>query len=93
MEEEGVVLNAMALIACIAMALFYVAILYAPTVLLRLPPPSSFETYMIRRFLCAIVSTILSLFLSVLILPVWMSLTPLFWLWLQFFTCSFSSCH
>ncbi|XP_047167495.1 CAAX prenyl protease 2 [Vigna umbellata] len=70
MDEEGVVLNAMALFACIAMALFYVAILYAPTFLLRLSPPSSFETYMIRRFLCAIVSSILSLFLSVLILPV-----------------------
>ncbi|KAK8468111.1 hypothetical protein PHAVU_007G229100 [Phaseolus vulgaris] len=70
MGEEGVVSDSMALIACITMALFYVAILYAPTLLLRLPPPSSFETYMIRRFLCAIVSSVLSLFLSVFILPV-----------------------
>ncbi|KHN14993.1 CAAX prenyl protease 2 [Glycine soja] len=52
------------------MAVFYVAILYAPTVLLRLPPPPSFKTYMIRRFLCAVVSSVLSLFISALILPV-----------------------
>ncbi|XP_028187053.1 CAAX prenyl protease 2-like isoform X1 [Glycine soja] len=70
MERDGVVSQPVAVIACIAMAVFYVAILYAPTVLLRLPPPPSFKTYMIRRFLCAVVSSVLSLFISALILPV-----------------------
>ncbi|KAG4397099.1 hypothetical protein GLYMA_10G071200v4 [Glycine max] len=70
MEQDGVVSQPVALMACIAMALFYVAILYAPTVLIRLPPPPSFKAYMIRRFLCAVVSSILSLFISALILPV-----------------------
>ncbi|XP_020239361.1 CAAX prenyl protease 2 isoform X2 [Cajanus cajan] len=69
MEQDGVVSKAVALIACVAMALFYVAILYAPTVVLRLPPPPSFKSFMIRRFLCAVVSSFLSLFLSALILP------------------------
>ncbi|KAL2323093.1 hypothetical protein Fmac_027472 [Flemingia macrophylla] len=70
MEENGVVSQAVALVACIAMAVFYVGILYAPTVVLRLPPPPSFQTFMIRRFLCAVVSSFLSLLLSALILPV-----------------------
>ncbi|KAL5137187.1 CAAX prenyl protease 2 [Glycine soja] len=70
MEQDGVVSQPVALMACIAMALFYLAILYAPTVLIRLPPPPSFKTYMIRRFICAVVSSILSLFVSALILPV-----------------------
>ncbi|KAK7267971.1 hypothetical protein RIF29_20652 [Crotalaria pallida] len=70
MEQYGVVSQPVALFACIAMALLYVAVLYAPTLLLRLPPPPSFKSFMIRRFLCAVVSSILSLFLSALILPV-----------------------
>ncbi|XP_061361934.1 CAAX prenyl protease 2 [Gastrolobium bilobum] len=70
MEQDGVVSKPVAVIVCIAMAFLYVAILYAPTVLLRLPPPSSLKNFMIRRFLCAFVSSILSFFLSVLILPV-----------------------
>lgn len=70
MEQDGVVSKPVALISCASMALLYVAILYTPTVVLRLPPPPSFKTYMIRRFLCAIVSSILSLSLSALILPV-----------------------
>ncbi|XP_027366549.1 CAAX prenyl protease 2 [Abrus precatorius] len=70
MEQDGVVSKPVAVIACIAMALLYVAILYTPTLLLRLPPPSSFNTFMIRRFLCALLSSTLSLFLTILILPV-----------------------
>ncbi|KAK7392601.1 hypothetical protein VNO78_21044 [Psophocarpus tetragonolobus] len=69
MEEDGVVWKAVAVLACIAMAVFYVGVLYAPSVLLRLPAPPSFTCFMIRRFLCALVSSILSLFLSALILP------------------------
>lgn len=78
--QDGTVSKPVAVISCIAMALLYVVTLYAPTVLLRLPPPSSFTNYMIRRFLCAIVSTTLSLFISPLILPVRMLLLspPLF---------------
>ncbi|KAK7345355.1 hypothetical protein VNO77_15958 [Canavalia gladiata] len=70
MEQDDVVSKPLALIACISMALLYVAILYAPTLLLRLPPPTSFKSFMIRRFLCAVVSSTLSLFISALILPV-----------------------
>ena len=70
MERDGVVSKPVAVVASVSMALLYVAILYAPTMVLRLPPPSSFESFMIRRFLCAVVSSILSLFLSSLILPV-----------------------
>lgn len=70
MEEEGPLSKSLAVIACMAMALLYVAILYTPTLVLRLPPPSSFNNYMVRRFICAIISSILSLFVSALILPV-----------------------
>ncbi|CAL0321439.1 unnamed protein product [Lupinus luteus] len=70
MEQDGVVSKPIAVIASISMALLYVAVLYAPTLLLRLPPPSSFTNYMIRRFLCAVVSSIISLLISALILPV-----------------------
>ncbi|XP_057742018.1 CAAX prenyl protease 2 isoform X2 [Arachis stenosperma] len=70
MEPDGVVSKPFAVVACVSMALLYVAVLYAPTLLLRLPPPSSFEAYMIRRFLCAVVSTVISLSLSALIIPV-----------------------
>ncbi|KAM7531599.1 hypothetical protein LguiB_035009 [Lonicera macranthoides] len=59
-----------ALISCAAMTFFYVAILYSPTLILRLPPTSSFKTFMIRRFICATVSSLVSLFLCALVLPV-----------------------
>ncbi|KAM7526069.1 hypothetical protein LguiA_015971 [Lonicera macranthoides] len=58
-----------ALISCAAMTFFYVAILYSPTLILRLPPTSSFKTFMIRRFICATVSSLVSLFLCALVLP------------------------
>lgn len=56
--------------ACIGLAIFYVAILYSPTFLLRLPPPDSFHVFMIRRFVCASVSTVLSLIASSALLGV-----------------------
>lgn len=59
-----------ALVACFSMALLYVATLYAPTVVLRLPPPSSFKSFMIRRFACAAVSSLVSVVATALVLPV-----------------------
>lgn len=59
-----------AIVACTSMTLLYVAILYTPTFLLRLPPPDSFKSFMIRRFICAAVSSIVSLVLCAYILPV-----------------------
>nr|GMD61448.1 CAAX prenyl protease 2 [Ipomoea batatas] len=59
-----------AVIASISMALFYVAILYSPTLILRLPPPDSFKSFMIRRFICAAISTVASLIACSLILPI-----------------------
>lgn len=77
MEDDGdMISKPTAMIACTGMALLFVATLYAPTLILRLPPPSSFESFMIRRFVCAAVSSSLSLFLSLFILPV-SSQTPL----------------
>lgn len=71
MEVELITVSkSVALISCAAMTFFYVAILYSPTLILRLPPPSSFKTFMIRRFICAAVSSLVSLFLCALILPV-----------------------
>ncbi|KAL3532077.1 hypothetical protein ACH5RR_005598 [Cinchona calisaya] len=66
----GGVSTSVAVIGCAAMATFYVAILYAPTLILRLPPPSSYKSFLIRRFVCAAVSSLVSLFASALILPI-----------------------
>lgn len=57
-----------AVIACTSLTLLYVAILYSPTLILRFPPPSSYKQFMIRRFFCAAVSSVLSLFVSPLLL-------------------------
>ncbi|GMN39408.1 hypothetical protein TIFTF001_008638 [Ficus carica] len=51
------------------MAILYVAILYAPTLLLRLPHPSSLKHFLLRRFICAAISSLLVLLLSSLLLP------------------------
>ncbi|XP_071690675.1 CAAX prenyl protease 2 [Rutidosis leptorrhynchoides] len=59
-----------AIAACTAMTFFYVAILYSPTVVLRLPPPSSYKSFMIRRFICAAISTVVSLIVCAFILPI-----------------------
>ncbi|KAJ4705192.1 CAAX prenyl protease 2 [Melia azedarach] len=69
-ETEATVSKAVAAIACASMALFYVAILYAPTLILRLPPPSSLKHYLIRRFICAAISSIVSLIFSAFILSI-----------------------
>ncbi|XP_073276035.1 CAAX prenyl protease 2 [Primulina huaijiensis] len=59
-----------AVAACTAMAVFYVAILYSPTLILRLPQPTSFKSFMVRRFVCAAVSSIVCLGFCSLILPI-----------------------
>ncbi|KAL4560386.1 hypothetical protein LXL04_032536 [Taraxacum kok-saghyz] len=66
----GDVSVSVAVVACIAMTVFYVAILYSPTLILRLPPPTSFNSYMTRRFVCAGISTVVSLLVCALILPI-----------------------
>ena len=69
-EGGGAISKPLAVVACAAMALFYVAILYAPTLVLRLPPPSSYKDFMIRRFICAATSSLVSVFLCSHILHV-----------------------
>ncbi|XAR64657.1 hypothetical protein NMG60_11008416 [Bertholletia excelsa] len=66
MGEEGIS-KSTAVATCTAMALSYVAVLYTPTLIL--PPPTSFKSFMIRRFICVAVSTLLSLIVCTLILP------------------------
>ncbi|XP_062117577.1 CAAX prenyl protease 2 [Humulus lupulus] len=67
--EEGAVSKPLAAVACAAMALSYVAILYAPTLVLRLRPPPSVKDFMIRRFICAATSSLVSVVFCYLILP------------------------
>ncbi|XP_020523022.1 CAAX prenyl protease 2 isoform X3 [Amborella trichopoda] len=67
--DQGSISSGIAVVACMAMALSYVLVLYAPTFILRLPPPLSLETYMIRRFACASISTAASLVACVFLLP------------------------
>ncbi|XP_016436921.1 CAAX prenyl protease 2 isoform X1 [Nicotiana tabacum] len=62
--------KSLAVITCTALAIFYVAILYSPTLILRLQPPDSFQSYMIRRFICAAISSVFSLIACSLILPI-----------------------
>ncbi|KAH1039759.1 hypothetical protein J1N35_041502 [Gossypium stocksii] len=69
-ESEGRLSKPLAVIACIAMTLFYVAILYAPTLILRLPPPQSYKNFMIRRFICAAVCSVVSVIFCALVLPI-----------------------
>lgn len=68
--EDGALTKPVAVVACVAMASFYVGILYAPTLILRLPPPSSYEIFLIRRFICAAISSVASVVVSALLLPV-----------------------
>ncbi|KAL7247845.1 hypothetical protein ACSBR2_002702 [Camellia fascicularis] len=72
MEEEAEqgISKSLAVTSCAAMAFFFVAILYSPTLILRLPPPISFQSFLIRRFMCAAVSSLLSLIFCALILPI-----------------------
>ncbi|XVF07695.1 hypothetical protein REPUB_Repub06bG0162100 [Reevesia pubescens] len=69
-ESRGSLSKPVAVVACIAMTLFYVAILYAPTLILRLPPPQSFKNFMIRRFACAAVCSVSSVIFCALVLPI-----------------------
>lgn len=69
-DGGGGLTKSAAVAACTAMAVFYVAILYSPTLILRLPPPNSFKSFMLRRFICAAISSIVSLVVCLLILPV-----------------------
>ncbi|CAN4121374.1 unnamed protein product [Withania somnifera] len=66
----GYVSKSLAVIVCTAMAILYVVILYAPTLILRLHPPDSFQSYLIRRFICASISSVVSLIASSFILPI-----------------------
>ncbi|KAK8557081.1 hypothetical protein V6N13_035186 [Hibiscus sabdariffa] len=71
MEEiKGSLSKPAAVIACIGMTLFYVATLYAPTLILRLPPPHSFNNFMTRRFICAAVSSVAFVIICALLLPI-----------------------
>lgn len=60
-----------AVAACAAMAVFYVAVLYAPTPLLRLPPATSLRAFFHRRFVCAAVSSAASVLATAALLGVW----------------------
>ncbi|KAJ0973421.1 hypothetical protein J5N97_021380 [Dioscorea zingiberensis] len=70
MAASGGVSGSAAVAACAAMAVFYVAILYSPTLVFRLPPPSSLQSFMLRRFACAAVSSLISLLFSSFLLGV-----------------------
>ncbi|KAF0925824.1 hypothetical protein E2562_018474 [Oryza meyeriana var. granulata] len=63
--------GAAAVAACAAMAVSYVAVLYAPTVLLRLPPPTSLRAFLHRRFVCAAFSSAASVLATASLLRVW----------------------
>ncbi|GMH23165.1 hypothetical protein Nepgr_025008 [Nepenthes gracilis] len=66
--DAEMVSKSVAVIACTAMSVLYVGILYSPTLIFRLPQPTSFKQFLIRRFICAAVSSLVSLFMSSLIL-------------------------
>uniref|UniRef100_A0A803MQF0 Uncharacterized protein n=1 Tax=Chenopodium quinoa TaxID=63459 RepID=A0A803MQF0_CHEQI len=56
-----------AVTACVAMTLLYVAILYAPTLIFRLPPPTSYQQFMIRRFVVPLEKSFVPLWGSMLL--------------------------
>lgn len=91
MEQVEVVVNgvsrSVACIACAAMAILYVALLYAPTLILRLPPSTSYNSFLVRRFICAAIASVVSIISSALIL----SVNPFSLCHLRFFF-FFSSC-
>ncbi|XP_020581526.1 CAAX prenyl protease 2 isoform X2 [Phalaenopsis equestris] len=59
-----------AVAACMVMALGYVLVLYVPTAVLRLSPPASLESFLIRRFICALVFSAISALASAALLGV-----------------------
>ncbi|CAI0423653.1 unnamed protein product [Linum tenue] len=69
-REEAGLSKSTAVLSCTAMALLYVGILYTPTLILRLPQPSSFKEFLLRRFVCAAIASVVSVAACALILPV-----------------------
>ncbi|RLN30512.1 CAAX prenyl protease 2 [Panicum miliaceum] len=63
--------GAAAVAACAAMAVSYVAVLYAPTVILCFPPPTSLRSFLHRRFACAAVASTASALATAALLRVW----------------------
>ncbi|KAK8970205.1 CAAX prenyl protease 2 [Platanthera guangdongensis] len=71
MAIEGSPLSkSVALIACVVMALGYVLVLYVPTFVLRLPPSTSLESFLLRRFTCALVFSAVSALASASLLGI-----------------------
>lgn len=66
-----VIPGTVAVAACFAMAVSYVAVLYAPTVLLRLPPATSVRAFFHRRFVCAAFSSTASVLATASLLRLW----------------------
>ncbi|OEL26950.1 CAAX prenyl protease 2 [Dichanthelium oligosanthes] len=63
--------GAAAVASCAAMAVSYVVVLYAPTVVLRFPPPISLRAFLHRRFACAAVASAASALATAALLRVW----------------------
>ncbi|KAJ1282957.1 hypothetical protein BS78_03G090800 [Paspalum vaginatum] len=63
--------GATAVLACAAMAVSYVAVLYAPTVVLRFPPLTSHRSFLHHRFACAAVTSAASTLATASLLRVW----------------------
>lgn len=70
LASPPVISGVAAMAACAAMAVFYVAVLYAPTVILRFPPPTSLRTFLHRRFACAAVASAASVLATASLLRV-----------------------
>lgn len=70
LASPPVISGVAAVAACAAMAVFYVAVLYAPTVILRFPPPTSLRTFLHRRFACAAVASAASVLATASLLRV-----------------------
>ncbi|PWZ16614.1 CAAX prenyl protease 2 [Zea mays] len=71
LASPPVISGVAAVAACAAMAVFYVAVLYAPTVILRFPPPTSLHTFFHRRFACAAVASAASVLATASLLRIW----------------------
>lgn len=59
-----------AIVACAAMAVLYVGMLYIPCVLFRLPPARTISEHYLRRFACSIVASFLASAICFWLLPV-----------------------
>uniref|UniRef100_A0ACD5TA42 Uncharacterized protein n=1 Tax=Avena sativa TaxID=4498 RepID=A0ACD5TA42_AVESA len=70
-SSPPVISGTAAVAACAAMAVSYVAVLYAPTLLFRLPPATSLRAFFHRRFVCAAVSSAASVLSTAALLRVW----------------------